>query len=270
MYWQDAYKVRDNFTLNYGIRYEYPSAIYQRRRDATNFIPGVGPVLLNSNLLLSIDPSKVGLGSLSLAPGPVKISNTDVQTDRNNFAPVVGIAYTPRFAQTLFGKEAIVIRAGFRVAYDEVFNNIPANMGLNAPYSLTTNQTANVTQPDKVPWAVGYDQNVPLVSNYGKPNQSGLVSFGAEDPYLRSAYIYQFNFGIRRRIGNDFSLEADYQGSSGHKLLLNIDLNEPYVTVADPTKRGALAPNLQVFRIRHLPVSTRVRTLRPPITTAWC
>jgi len=247
MYWQDTYKVRDNFTLNYGIRYEYPSAIYQRRRDATNFIPGVGPVLLDSNQLLSIDPSKVGFASLSLAPGPVKISNTGVHIDRNNFAPVVGFAYTPRFAQTLFGKDATVIRAGFRVAYDEVFNNIPANMGLNAPYSLTTNQTANVTQPDKFPWAVGYDQNVPLVSNYGKPNQSGLVSFGAEDPYLRSAYIYQFNFGIQRRIGNDFSLEADYQGSSGHKLLLNIDLNEPYVTVVDPTKRGALTPNLQVF-----------------------
>jgi hypothetical protein len=29
--------------------------------------------------------------------------------------------------------------------------------------------------------------------------------------------------------------------------MLNIDLNEPYVTVADPTKRGPLAPNLQVF-----------------------
>lgn len=173
MYWQDTYKVRDNFTLNYGIRYEYPSAIYQRRRDATNFIPGVGPVLLDSNLLLSIDPTKVGLGSLSEAPGPVKISNTGVQTDRNNFAPVVGLAYTPRFAQTLFGKDATVIRAGFRVAYDEVFNNIPANMGLNAPYSLTTNQTANVTQPDKFPWAVGYDQNVPLVSNYGKPLLAG-------------------------------------------------------------------------------------------------
>jgi hypothetical protein len=251
LYWQDTYKVKDNVTVNYGIRYEYPSAIYQRRRDATNFIPGVGPVLLDSNQVLSIDPTKTGFASLSLAPGPVTISSSGVHTDRNNFAPVLGIAYTPRFADTLFGRDATVIRAGFRVAYDEVFNNIPANMGLNAPYSLTTNQTANVTQPSKFPWAIGFDQNVPLVSNYGKQGpgtpQSGLVSFGATDPNLRSAYIYQFNFGVQRRIGSDFSVEADYQGSSGHKLLLNIDLNTPFVTINDPTKRGAQAPNVQVF-----------------------
>src|SRR5229473_518036 len=49
LYWQDTYKVKDNFTLNYGVRYEYPSAIHQVRNQATNFIPGVGPVLLGSN-----------------------------------------------------------------------------------------------------------------------------------------------------------------------------------------------------------------------------
>jgi hypothetical protein len=174
-----------------------------------------------------------------------------VNSDKNNVAPVLGIAYTPRFSQTLFGKDSTVIRAGFRVGYDEVFNNIPANMGLNAPYSLTTNQTAGVTQPGKFPYAIGYNQNVPLVSNFGKQGPgtptSGLVSFSAQDPNLRNAYIYQYNFGIQRRLGNDFSIEADYQGSGGHKLLLNIDLNQPYVTVADPTKRGNRAPNQQVF-----------------------
>ena len=91
-----------------------------------------------------------------------------MNSDKNNVAPVVGLAYTPRFSHALFGNDATVIRAGFRVGYDDVFNNIPANMGLNAPYSLTTNQTANVTQPGKFPWAIGYNQNVPLVSNFGK------------------------------------------------------------------------------------------------------
>ncbi len=251
MYWQDTYKIKDNFTVNYGVRYEYPSAIYQTRMDATNFIPGTGPVLLGSNQVLSIDPTKTGPASLLLAPGPVTLSNAGVYTDRNNIAPVLGLAYTPRFAQSLFGRDDTVIRTGFRVAYDDVFNNVPANMGLNVPYSLTTNQTANVTQPGKFPWATGFNQNVPLVSNYGKQGpgtpQSGLISISAEDPNLRSAYIYQFNFGIQRKIGNNFSVEVDYQGSIGHKLMVSIDLNEPYVTVADSTKRGPLAPNQQFF-----------------------
>jgi Carboxypeptidase regulatory-like domain/TonB-dependent Receptor Plug Domain len=251
LYWQDTYKIKDNLTLNYGVRYEFPSAIYQTRNEATNFIPGVGPVLLGSNQVLAIDPNKSGPASLSLSQAPLTLSSSGVNSDKNNVAPVLGMAYTPRFARTLFGNDATVIRAGFRVGYDEVFNNIPANMGLNAPYSLTTNQTAGVTQPGKFPYAIGFNQNVPLVSNFGKQGPgtptSGLVSFSAQDPNLRNAYIYQYNFGIQRRLGNDFSLEADYQGSSGHKLLLNVDLNEPFVTVADPTKRGNQAPNQQVF-----------------------
>src|SRR5207302_7143555 len=75
----------------------------------------------------------------------------------------------------------------------------------------------------------------------------GVVSFGAQDPALRNAYIYQYNFGIQRKIGNEFSIEADYQGSSGHKLLVSIDQNEPIVKVGDATKTGKTAPNEQVF-----------------------
>ncbi|PWU01670.1 MAG: hypothetical protein C5B51_22260 [Terriglobia bacterium] len=251
IYWQDTYKAKDNLTLNYGIRYEYQSAIYQTRKDATNFLPGVGPVLLGTNQVLNIDPTKTGPSALYYSQAPFQLSSSGVNPDRNNIAPVVGVAYTPRVARAIFGNNDTVIRAGFRVGYDEVFNNIPANMGLNPPYSLITNQTAGVTQPGKFPWATGFDQNVPLVSNYGRQAPgtptSGLVSFSASDPNLRSAYIYQYNFGIQRRLGADFAVEADYQGSTGHKLLLNIDLNEPYVTVGDPTKRGNQAPNQQFF-----------------------
>jgi hypothetical protein len=252
LFWQDQYKIKDNLTLNYGIRYEYPSAIGQTRQNATNFIPGVGPVLLDTNQLLQIDPNKLGVSSFFLTQAPITLSNTGVNSDKNNFAPVLGMAYTPRFAQSLFGHDDTVIRLGFRVGYDDLFNNIPANMGLNAPYTLTTTQTAGVTQPDiGFPWAVGFDQRVPMVSNFGKQGPgtptSGLLTFNAEDPNIRSAYIYQYNFGIQRRIGRDLSVEADYQGSTGHKLGTFIDLNQPQVIVRDPTRRGNQTPNEQIF-----------------------
>ena len=174
-----------------------------------------------------------------------------MQSDKNNFAPVIGMAYTPRFSHALFGNDDTVIRAGFRVGYDETFNNIPANMGLNAPYNLLTNQTAGVTQPGKFPWAIGFDQSVPFVSNFGNQGPghptSGVIGLSATDPNLRTAYIYQFNFGIQRRLGTRVSVEADYQGSSGHKLMVSIDQNQPAVIVNDLTKGGKVAPNEQVF-----------------------
>src|SRR5260370_27764548 len=92
-------------------------------------------------------------------------------------------------------------------------------MGLNAPYNLSPAQTAGVTQPGKFGWAIGFNQNVPLVKfdATGKPF-IGLVGFSAEDPNLRSAYIYQYNFGIQRKIGGGLSLAVDYHGSAGHNL----------------------------------------------------
>jgi len=251
LYWQDQYKIKDNLTLNYGLRYEYPSAIYQTRPGATNFIPGVGPVLLGTNQLLQIDPTKRGVASFVLTQAPFTLGNSGVNVDKNNFAPVLGMAYTPRFAESLFGHDDTVIRLGFRVGYDEVFNNIPANMGLNAPYTLTTTQTANVTQPGKFAWATGFDQTVPLVSNFGRQGPgtptSGLLTLNAEDPNIRSSYIYQYNFGIQRRIARELSMEVDYQGSSGHKLGTFADPNQPQVIVRDPAVRGSLSPNEQIF-----------------------
>jgi hypothetical protein len=229
-YWQDTYKFKDNLTLNYGVRYEYPSAIHQTRNQATNFIPGVGPVLLGSNQLLTIDTTKKGPASLVLTQAPLTLSSSGVNLDKNNFAPVLGFAYTPRIARSLFGKDDTVIRGGFRMGYDDIFNNIPANMGLNAPFNLTTTQSAKATNGGKkFPWALGFNQNVPLVKNIGLPNQVGLVGFSAEDQNINSAYIYQYSMGIQRRLGSAFSLEVDYQGSNGHALGLFVDQNQPKV-----------------------------------------
>ncbi len=251
LFWQDQYKIKDNITLNYGIRYEFPSAINQTRTNATNFVPGVGPVLLGSNQLLKIDTNKRGIDSFVLGQAPVTLANNGVNLDKNNFAPVIGLAYTPRMAPGLFGHDATVIRLGGRVGYDDIFNNIPANMGLNAPYTLTTTQTASVTQPDKFPWAIGFDQTVPLVSNIGKQGPgtptSGLLGFNAEDPNLRSAYIYQYNLGVQRLVTGELSIEVDYQGSTGHKLGTFIDQNQPLVIVRDPNVIGKQTPNEQIF-----------------------
>jgi len=247
LYWQDTYKLKDNLTLSYGVRYEYPSAIHQVRNQATNFIPGVGPVLLGTNQVLSIDTTKSGPSSFFFTQAPFTLSSTGTNPDKNNVAPVFGFAYTPRFATSVFGNEKTVIRGGFRVGYDEIFNNIPANMALNAPFNLTTTQTAGTTQPGKFSYAVGLDQNVPLVKRIGQPNQVGLVSLSAEGQNLPSPYIYQYSLGVQRQLGSAFSLEVDYQGSVAHKLGLFIDQNQPTVTVNDPTVRGNLSPNVQHF-----------------------
>jgi hypothetical protein len=250
-YWQDEFKVRPNLTLNFGVRYEYPSSVAENREHATNFVPGFGPVVVGSNQLLSINPALTGPSSLVLGTAPFHLPASGVYSDRNNFAPMVGFAYTPGIGRAILGGDNTVIRGGFRVAYDDLFNNVPSAMALGAPYNLQTTQTANVTQPAKFAWPLAFNQNVPLISNFGKQGPGtptvGILSFQGIDPNLKSAYAYLYNFGIERKLGKSLSLEADYQGSSGHSLGMYIDLNQPGVIVRDPTKRGTAAPNEQVF-----------------------
>jgi Carboxypeptidase regulatory-like domain len=253
-YWQDQWKARENFTFNYGVRYEYPSAVYETRNHGANFVPGVGMVLLNSNQLLDIDPTKKGRDALVFRTSPVTISKSGVNPDKNNFAPVLGFAYTPRWGEKFFGKDSTVIRAGFRVGYDEVFNNIPANQVLNPPYNLLTAQNSNAI--GKFPWAIGFTQSVPLISNFGQQGPAvkgvsgptvGVLGFNAIDPNIRSAYLYQYNLGIQRKLGNSLSVEVDYQGSTGHKLGIFVDANQPQVIISNPSNLGSEAPNEQVF-----------------------
>ena len=255
LFWQDEFKVRENLTLHYGIRYEYPSAVQEIRDHATNFVPGVGPVVVGSNRVLDIDPALKGPSALIFRQAPFTLPSSGVYSDKNNVAPMLGFAYTPRVLKGWFGVNDTVIRGGFRLAYDDLFNNVPSSMALSPPYNLQVTQTANVTQPGKFPWAIGFNQNVPLISNFGRQGPGtptvGVLNLQSVDPGLKSAYLYQYNLGIQRRFGDAFSIEADYQGSSGQKLGIFIDVNQPMVIVRDPAKRGTVAPNEQVFPNNH-------------------
>lgn len=250
-YWQDEFRIRENLSLNFGVRYEYPSAVKELRGHATNFVPGVGPMLAGSNRILSIDPTLKGQAAIGFQTADFTLPESGVYSDKNNFAPRFGFAYTPRIGRRLFGDNRTVIRGGVRIAYDDLFNNVPSGMALGPPYNLQITQTANVTQPGKFRWAIGFDQNVPLISNFGKQGPGtptvGVLSFQGIDPELRSAYLYQYNLGIQRQLSRAFFVEANYQGSSGRRLGMFIDLNQPAVIVRDPSRRGPVAPNEQIF-----------------------
>jgi hypothetical protein len=244
IYWQDEYRARQNLTFTFGLRYESPSAIEELRGHATGFVPGYGPMLAGTDRVLAIDPTLRGAASIVFRSAPFQLPATAVYADRNNFAPMFGFAWTPSRSGNS------VIRGGVRIAYDDLFNNVPSAMGLAAPMSLQTTQTANVTQPAKFEWPLAFDQSVPLISNIGRQGPgtptSGILSFQALDPHLRSAYAYIYSLSLARRLGSLF-FEAAYQGSAGHRLGIYVDANQPTVIVHDASRRGPVAPNEQIF-----------------------
>jgi hypothetical protein len=251
MFLQDQWKILPNLTLNLGIRYELPSAIYELDDRAANLVNGQGVTLFGTNNVLDIDTTKLGPSSIIYHQGAIKMTNSGQLTvDRNNVAPVLGFAWSP-----VPGSDRTVLRGGFRVGYDDIFNNIPANQSLNPPFNITTTQAAGVTQSGKFNYATAFNQNVPLVKNVGKQGPGtptvGLLSFNGMDPYVRSSYNYAFNLGVEQRLSNRVSVELDYIGSLGRKLGIFVDPNQPNVIVRDSTKRGTASPNEQVFPYNH-------------------
>ena len=259
MFGQDTWKVTQNFTLDYGIRYELPGAIYERNNRGANFIPGQGVTLFNSNNVLAINTAAVGPASIVTQTTSVLnnspatfINNSGVHTDNNNIAPVVGFAWSPySIAGRHIASGDTVVRGGFRMAYDDIFNNIPANQSLNPPFNITTSQTAGVTQPGAFSYATAFNQNVPLVKNVGNQGPGhptvGLLAFNGEAPNIRSSYGFQYNLDLEQQLNKTMAFELQYIGSLGRKLGIFVDPNQPTVLVANPALRGTQAPNQQVF-----------------------
>ncbi len=102
-YFQDAWKLRPDFTLTYGIRYEYFSTPFNALK-----YPAVNLASVLTDSLSTVVPER---------------------KDTNNWGPRVGMAWNPGGGKT-------VVRAGGGVFYDGFFTNILDNVASTAPNTL--------------------------------------------------------------------------------------------------------------------------------------
>ena len=250
LYVQDTFKPRTNLTINYGLRWEYPGEFSEKRDRGSNFVPGVGQMVLDSNLRIDVDPTQLGTAALLLTPISTQLPSTgQFSVPKGNFGPFLGIAYAPKFWAKLFGDGKTVIRTGFRLSYDDIFDDIPTFMGTNFPPVLTTTlPTGTYT------WATVLNQNQRLFSpdpTVVPQGERGILAFNAWDVNPPNPYGMNYALEVERQFGRDFAIEASYIGSQGRKLLVDVDPNEPTVTVNDPAKRGDQAPNVRIFPFRQ-------------------
>ncbi len=110
---QDTYKIKPNLTLNYGLRWEFSQPYYDTQGKIQAFVPGM--------------QSKVYPDAPTgwVFPGDPGIPKTLAPTDYKNFAPRVGIAYSPGFTDGVLGKifggpGKTSIRAAFGVYYTAI------------------------------------------------------------------------------------------------------------------------------------------------------
>ncbi len=191
-HFNDTWRVRPNLTINLGIRHEYTTVPHSERLQTLNAISSV----------------------------PGLITFGEPQPQKKNFAPRVGLAYSPGTS----GNTSI--RAGFGMAYDVLYDNI-GSLAL-PPQFTTTVDVSGATLPD--------GSLVPnFLANGGiRPSSSAAALTAAQARARTAAYIpdqklpysIQWNFGIQHVFAHDYTFEARYLGTRGVHLNVQSRINK--------------------------------------------
>ncbi len=205
-YIEDTWKVRPNFTLTYGVRYEYQPP------DASNVLPFPS---VNRSTVLS-DPFD---------------TVHQVKADRNNWGPRLGFSYSPRFWAGLFGEDKTVIRGGAGVFYDSFFTNISDNTASASPNTQGGTITADPGSGRGTPSAVEALASI-------TPETSPFNTVSSVVSNLRNPMTYQWNLNVERQLPARFVAEVAYVGTRGERLWVNEQLN-PF----DPNAGDRLNPD---------------------------
>jgi outer membrane receptor protein involved in Fe transport len=219
-YFQDDWRIKDNLTLNLGVRYEYTGQPINTLNDITT--------------KRESDPT-TALWRQNL---PIEIRTAPrLPADKNNWAPRVGFAWRPRlggsFAKRLFGEQdQTVVRGGYSIAYDPAFYNLMLNASTSTPV-VFNNSTANPAPPGTPTFPVPANFTGAGVQAFAKANN--IIAVNVFDPRLlnqtgfapnfHSPYAEQWSFGIQRELARNTVLEIRYVGTHGVGLFETLNAN---------------------------------------------
>ncbi len=230
-YLQDTWRVTPRLTLDLGIRYEYTPPYHDARRGIINaqvFDMGAGPGGLNPDTRTPV-LTRPGEGdfydelnfryddSIPTQAGDQFMSRRLVADDRNDWAPRVGIAFSPSKRWT--------VRAGVGVFYSQDIGHPTFEMSRNL--SGTDSFGADRQKPNS-------DLSDPWASSAATAECTGWDGVCLQKPELyniisgrRTPYVSQWMFDIQRQLTNSIMVQAGYHGNGGHKLQRTRAFNQP-------------------------------------------
>jgi hypothetical protein len=197
---QDTYRVTNNLTLNYGVRFDYEGAMHDNANDLSVFVPGKG-LLFQGTDIAKVYPS-----------------------DWNNFGPRFGFSYTPSIST------GMVIRGGIGLYYDQpilaaFLNNSTSNsspIGLQAnpagssPFFSLSKSAYTLTAGQQI-FPTGAARTCTVTSTCG---------IFPVDQNVRTPYTMNFNLNVEQQLGSKVVAQLGYVGNESRKLLGVRDINQ--------------------------------------------
>jgi hypothetical protein len=246
-YVQDNWKIRNDLTINLGVRYQYYPSPYE-----ANGFQAANDVNLDELFARRVSNGLAGIGGDTAEPfltysliGKKNNGRPYYKTDKNNFGPRVGFAYNPSFRDGvlgfIFGDRKMVIRGGASRVFERVSGGLTFigdqvsylfDASQNTSFGDTDPRVALLTDPrftgiNSLP----VQNTAPVVTNPNTPFVSDGVPFGnavgatnyAIDQNFKTPFSYQYSIGIQRELPGNFLLDVSYVGRIGRKLFTQAD-----------------------------------------------
>ncbi|PYV08686.1 MAG: hypothetical protein DMG07_25095 [Acidobacteria bacterium] len=209
-YAQDDFKVSSRLTLSYGLRWDAYLPGEETHDLYYNFDPKTGNLVVPTQeavgRIVPTFPTTVKVVTAAQAGFPSRLRNTDL----NNFAPRLGLAWRP------FGEKTVIRTAYGRYTDGLSLGHIPTG----GPWGGTETFTNRLD--NGVPlWQ--FPASFPAGVVGARPGTVGVSGFDLD---LKNPYVQQWNLTVERQIGAT-AVRAQYVGTKGTQLYWFRDLNLP-------------------------------------------
>src|SRR6266487_2758400 len=200
---QDDWKVRNDFTINLGLRYDYYSPITDKLGQTSTFIidqPSTGP-------------AQSGKAEVILAGTNGLPRNGTYFPDRKNLQPRGG------FSWDVSGDGKLALRGGVGRFTNQLRNNLTLQQILSYPF---------------------YQQPVVRDTSLGDPIKPTTIPLVGQlyvtDPHITTPYSVVYNVDTQWEFMRNTILEVAYVGNHGYNLLQFRELNQPIYVPGQTTQ----------------------------------
>jgi len=188
LYARDDFRVNSEFSVNWGIRWEYGAPVTELKGRLVNL--DIGPGFTAEQAVLGSSP----VGALTGQSYPTSL----VRPDKTGVAPNIGIAWRP------ISGSSLLVRAGYQINHDtSVYQSAALLMAEQAPLSTSLSVSNSAAC------------RFTMANPFSVPCSTTTQDTFAMDPNFRVGYVQIWNLSVQRDLPGSLQMVASYLGNKG-------------------------------------------------------